>query len=439
MMLRAIRWALAAALAAGVAPAFSTAAQEAGAEAEDANAITIGCMFPMSGRAGLYGKDSVAAIEMAVDEVNRRGGAAGRTLRVLFADSQSKPAFAVHIARRYILDDKVDFLCGVISSSVGLAVSEVARTHKKLFIGTDHASSRLTIENLHPYYFRVSNSAYQSMAAGALYLAELQKQQGWRTIAFIGPDYEYGHGMWDDLRSALDELGVRYTVAAELWPKLYEPDYTAYIAAILRANPDITVNGHWGGDFVAFLRQAKAYDLFAQTKLVNFDAGGNYEVMAALREDMPLGLVLSARHHNNWPDTELNRQFVTRFHGHAGRYPSYAAEGAYASILAIATAVDQIGDPSDTDALIRALERLRIKLPEDPDGFTSYMDADTHQMVQVQAIGTVVPDERYPPAKTMLGDWKIYPAEMLMPKPDVIERRRALWQRGSVAADVPGK
>ncbi|HXP96306.1 MAG TPA: ABC transporter substrate-binding protein, partial [Telmatospirillum sp.] len=219
--------------------------------------VDIGCLYPMTGRAALYGKDSVAAAEMAVAEINENGGAAGKMLHVVFADDQSKTAFATRIARRYIADDKVDFLCGGVSSTVGLAVSKVAFDNKKIFIGTDHASSRLIIENFHRYYFRVSNSVYQSMAAGALYLADLQKKKGWKTIAFIGPDYEYGHGMWDDLREKLDDLKVRYQVVGEYWPKLYEPDFTPYITAIQQAKPDILINGHWDGDWIAFVRQAK--------------------------------------------------------------------------------------------------------------------------------------------------------------------------------------
>lgn len=388
-------------------------------------AVKIGCMYPMTGRGGLYGRDSVAAIQIAVDEVNGRSGGARRRLEVLVEDSQSKPAFAVRIAERFIREDKVRFLCGVVSSAVGLAVSEVAREYRIIFVGTDHASSRLTLENLHPYYFRVSNNTYQSMAAGALYLADLQAQTGWKTLAFVGPDYEYGRTMWDDLRAKLDEIGIRYTIAGELWPKLYEPDFTPYITAILRAAPDVLVNGHWGGDLVAFIRQAKAYHLFQRTKFVNFDAGGNYEVMAALQDEMPLGLVLSARHHNNWPATELNRRFVQKFHDATGRFPSYAAQGAYAGILAIAAVIDAVGDAQDTAALIKAFEGLRLKLPEDPDGFTSYMDPTTHQMIQVQAIGEVVRNTDFAPATTMLGNWKIYPADLLMPSPHVLRRRLA--------------
>ncbi|KAB2916660.1 MAG: ABC transporter substrate-binding protein [Hyphomicrobiaceae bacterium] len=395
------------------------------ARADDAGTVEIGCMFPMTGRGALYGRDSVAAIDMAVEEINAAGGAAGRRLRVHHADSQSKPAFAVSIARRFIDETKVHFLCGVVSSSVGLAVSEVARERRTIFIGTDHASSRLTIENAHPYYFRVSNNAYQSMAAGALWLAELRRTRGWRTIAFIGPDYEYGRGMWADLRSKLDELKVEYHVVGDLWPKLYEPDFAAYITELKRLKPDVIINGHWGGDFVAFVRQAKALDLFGGSVFANFDAGGNYEVLAALGDEMPLGLVLSARHHVNWPDTERNRRFVEGFRARTGRYPSYAAEGAYAGIIAIAKAVRAVGNPDDKEGLIRALEGMELELPEDPVGFRSRIDPETHQIVQMQAIGVVVRESRYPPATTLLGNFQVYPAERLLPSRAEVARRRA--------------
>jgi branched-chain amino acid transport system substrate-binding protein len=68
------------------------------AHSDLAATVEIGCMFPMTGRGALYGRDSVAAIEMAVDEINARGGAAGHLLNVHFADSQSRPAFGVRIA-----------------------------------------------------------------------------------------------------------------------------------------------------------------------------------------------------------------------------------------------------------------------------------------------------------------------------------------------------
>lgn len=380
--------------------------------------VKIGALYPMSGRGGLYGKDSEIAIKIALDEVHKKGLPKGIKLDVIITDDQSKPDYAVSVAKRYITEEKVKFLFGVVSSAVALAVTEVSKNNKIIFVGTDHAATDLTAQKFQPYYFRVSNNTYQSMMAGAMYLKEMG---GWKKIAYIGPDYAYGRDQWMELKYALDKLGVKYEVVGEYWPKLYEPDYTSYITAIINAKPDILVAGFWGGDTVAFIKQAKAYGLFSKMKYFHPDAGGNYEVMAALGKEMPEGLIMSARHHVNWPDTPENKAFVEKFYKQAGRYPSYAAEGAYAGIHLIAEAIRKVGNADDTEALVKAMEGMKLRLPEDPKGFTSYIDPKTHQIVQVQAIGVTEKNKKYPPAEVMLGKFKVYDANKLWPDFDYIE------------------
>ncbi len=400
---------------------------ELGAAAAEAD-VTVGCMFPMTGRSAIYGRDSVGGIRVALERLRAGGGRTPR-IRVLVDDSRSKAAYAVRLAEDYVRRENARFVCGVVSSGVGLAVSRLAEQRDFIFIGTDHASSRLTIEGFHRHYFRVTNDTYASMAAGARYLVERQAAMPWRRIAFIAPDYDYGHVSLLDLRSNLDRLGARYEIVGEFWPKLYEPDYSAYIRAIVQVAPDVVVTALWGGDFIAFLKQAAATDFFHRTRLANFDTGGNYDVMVALGDTPPPGLMLSARHHVNWPDTPLNRWFVETFHRLEGRYPTYAAEGAYSGIVAIAEAVRIAGGARSTDALVAALEGMRLELPEDPPGFTSRIDPATHQIQQAQAIGEVVPDARFPPAKVMLGRWVAYAAEDLAPPPDVVRARREKGRR----------
>ncbi len=247
------------------------------------------------------------------------------------------------------------------------------------------------------------------MLAGAQYIEENYGQSADPIrIAFVGPDYEYGYQAWDDLKGFLDAHSMATDIRGEYWPKLFETDYTPYIQQLLKDEVDIVVSGHWGLDLVTFVKQAKQLGLFEQTQFMNFDAGGNYEILAELGNDMPLGLVLSARHHVNWPPTSHNESFVEKFHEEAGRYPSYAAQGAYAGILAIAETVRQSGGADDPEKVRRSLETLSLSLPEDPEGFRSHMDPQTHQMLQVQAIGKTVFDNRYPPATVQLGEWSIY-------------------------------
>ena len=386
-----------------------------------AEKIVIGAMYPMTGRAGRYGKDSVSGAEIAADEINAKGGVNGRMIDLIFTDSKANPGYAVKVAKRYITEDKVNFLFGVVSSAVGLAVTEVSKENKVIFVGTDHASTKLTMEKFQPYYFRVSNNTYQSAAAAALYAKD---KKDWKKYYVIGPDYEYGHRTWEDFWMLLQRTRKDVQLVGQAWPKLFEPDYTPYITAILNAKPDVLVTTFWGGDTVAFIKQALPYKLFDKMKFFNYDGGGNYELLEAMPNTLPKGLVLSSRHHLNWPDTELNRSFVKKFKENSGRFPSYAAEGAYAGVYFIAEAVRQAGTAEDVEKLVSVMEKITIKLPEDPDGFTSYMRPIDHQIVQVQAIGETVPNNEYPPATMMLGNFKVYKAEDIIPSEEEIVNAR---------------
>ncbi|MEO9587034.1 MULTISPECIES: ABC transporter substrate-binding protein [Marinobacter] len=394
---------------------------ELGADHTGANA-TVACMYPMTGRSSSFGRDSIVAIQLALEELSSDPDAP--RLRVIVDDSRSKASFAVRMAEDFIEQDNANILCGMVSSGVGMAVSRLAKRRKTIMVGTDHASSRASLEEGHRYYFRVSSDTWYSHAAGARYLKELQDKTGWQKLAFLGPDYEYGRVAWRDLRQALEQNDVQFEETGTYWPKLYEPDYSLYIQALLESPPDVLVVSLWGGDFIAFLEQARTTQLFSRMRVASFDAGGDYETLVSLEDDPPEGLILSARHHVNWPPTERNRQFVNRFHKLSGRYPSYSAQGAYAGMLTIARAIRMAGDVTDTDAMIEALEGLEIPLPKDPEGYVSYIDPDTHQIVQAQAIGTPVANDQYPPARVMLGNWVVYDAESLKPSPALVKKRR---------------
>jgi|TARA_R110001583_G_scaffold64488_4_gene187222 branched-chain amino acid transport system substrate-binding protein len=391
-------------------------AQDLGVSASESDA-TIGCLFPMSGRAGVLGRDSVLGVRLAMKYLEKQVSSDGPRLRVLIGDTKSKLSSATALAKRFIEVEGVSFLCGVVNSSVAIEVTSIAKSAGVFFVGTDHASSRLTGEFFHDRYFRVTNDTRQSMTAGALFIQDyfsdhLAKKP--LRISYIGPDYEYGYQVWADFREALDRLGVEYEITGVFWPRLSEPDYSRYINELIRQKPDIVLNSLWGGDFVAFVTQATETELFEKSRFANFEKGGDYEIFAELGSKMPLGLLLSSRHHNNWPDTEFNRWFVEEFHREAGYFPSSGAQGAFTGIVAISEVLKKVGtNHRDSYAIIKAFEELGLTAPEDPAGFQSSIDSESHQIRQVIAIGETVLDDSYPPAKVMLGNWHIYyPSEL---------------------------
>lgn len=387
----------------------ASARQELGVSAEEAD-VNVGCLFPLSGYGIRFGNDSAVAIKIALDDINKNLPDAPK-IRVIIEDTKLKASRAIRHVRDYVKKDKTKFICGIVSSSIALEVTKIIDDLGVIFVGTDNASSRLTGSALTQNYFRLTNNTLQSMYAGVKYIRDefrdiLVKRP--LRIAYIGPDYDYGYQSWIDFQKVMNEFGVPYHAVGSLWPSLFEVDFEAYIQSLKRLNADLIVNEQWGDDFITFLRQGEDNDLFKKSRIANFGSGGDFDVLAEMKDEMPLGLILSARHHVNWPDTAVNRNFVARFHKLTGHYPSYVAEGAYSGIMAIAHALIASNGSLEIEDLRKALSQVELKLPEDPEGFMSYMDPKTHQIQQVISIGETVIDKRFPPATRLLGNWRYY-------------------------------
>src|ERR1700694_2224932 len=95
--------------------------------------IKIGVLNDMSGLySDLSGQGSVAAARMAVEDF----GAAAKGMKgeIVSADPHSKPDVGSNSARPWFDVDKVDVIVDVPTSSVALAVNEIAREKNKVFL-----------------------------------------------------------------------------------------------------------------------------------------------------------------------------------------------------------------------------------------------------------------------------------------------------------------
>ncbi len=278
------------------------------------------------------------ALELALEELEAEP--LSPKMRVYVADTMGKQFRSKEIAQDFI-DRGVDVLCGVVNSNIALEVSQLALKHQRLFLGAGHSSARLTEGERHPWYFHLNNDASQSSDAGARYLRDLKQSEGWETVSYIGPDYEYGHQIWQTMMASLKRHKVEYRVKDELYSLLGETDYHLYIKALLEDPPDVLVSGHWTRDLVSFLEQAANAGLLEKTHFVNFDTGGGYFVLSRLGDTLPEGLVLSGRSHVNWPETSRNQRYVSAFFSKTQRFPTFIAQDAYTVIRVLDTAWQQ--------------------------------------------------------------------------------------------------
>ena len=130
-----------AAMAAGITPIASPFVITARA----ANEVRIGFDNPLTGTYAALGKNELIGAQLALEQINAKGGILGRKAELLVEDSTSGDAgTAVQKARKLIDRDSVDFLVGNINSALAQAIANVA-FEKKVFhvVPGGHTNSAL--------------------------------------------------------------------------------------------------------------------------------------------------------------------------------------------------------------------------------------------------------------------------------------------------------
>jgi len=317
--------------------------------------IKIGLLYALSGLAAVYTQGTIIGHEIAAEEINAKGGVMGRQIEFVTRDDKLKPGIAVKEFRRMVTRDKVDLVMGVISSGVALAVSQVAKEMKVLFVDTIAQTSALTGEQGHAYVVRTNTNSTVIGRTAALAAAK----QDWKTFYFIGPDYEWGHVVNNDFWTFLQSHKEGIEKLGELWPKLGERDFSSHITTMLAANPDAVFSSLWGGDLIAFIKQAKAYGFFDKTKFVSTGAG-DLDILKPLGEEMPDGLMATFFYAFDMPvagKEKDNEAFVAKFKEKAGYEPKSGDIIGYVSTYMLAEAIEKAG-AAETEKLAATLRGM---------------------------------------------------------------------------------
>src|SRR5712691_2140179 len=296
----------------------------------------VGHMTFQSGPAAVLGAPMLKGHTLAAEEINAEGGLLGkRQIETITADEAAGTDANVKEFRRMKLEGKIDLFTGIISSANTPALGPVAEELQVLTIFTDGCTDFLFDKAVPKpkYCFRITNIQSADGITAAVGVAQTWPQV--RKIAHIHPDYSYGRNASEHFTLALERLIPGTEVVSENWPKLGTTDFTAHITKIISSQPDLLVSSVWGGDYVAFYKQALRYGLFDKMKVASTIAFG--VAPHAIGKDHPEG-VLAGVHSNyhftypggdRWPQ---NKSFVERYHKRWNEYPNFQSEGAYTAL-----------------------------------------------------------------------------------------------------------
>ena len=118
-----------------------------------------------------YGKYQSMAIQLAVEELNAKGGVLGHKIEVIAEDDETKPAPAVRKAEKLILQDDVKLLIGAVSSGATMAVMDVTKKHKIIHWNSVSCAEFMRTTKFHKYYFSNQPDSRMQAAGLAKYIA----------------------------------------------------------------------------------------------------------------------------------------------------------------------------------------------------------------------------------------------------------------------------
>jgi branched-chain amino acid transport system substrate-binding protein len=119
--------------------------------------IKIGLVTALSGQSARAGEAITRGLQVAIDEINAKGGVLKKKLELVRRDDEATPAKGVIAARELIFKEKVAVLFGGLDTPVSMAIVPLMNQEKLPFMGPWAAGTPITRNGANPnFVFRVS-------------------------------------------------------------------------------------------------------------------------------------------------------------------------------------------------------------------------------------------------------------------------------------------
>lgn len=199
-----------------------------GVTAEAQDTYKFGFQVGLTGPGAFYGEYARKAVEMALEEINAKGGVGGKKLEAIIVDDQLNPTIAVSVTRRFISVDRVPIIMGGFTAT-SLASIPVAEEAKVVHLTS--MSTHPPIAKMSPWSFRLAIDLIRTSE----FVTEFSYKRGAKKIGLLVFNNESTRRMGDAVEAKQKALGGEL-VAKEIMPP--GADYRSTILKIKAANPD---------------------------------------------------------------------------------------------------------------------------------------------------------------------------------------------------------
>jgi branched-chain amino acid transport system substrate-binding protein len=215
-------------------PVLALAALLPGAARAAPEPIKVGALLAVTGPAALLGAPEARTLEMRVQELNARGGVAGRPIQLVLKDTGGSPEKAVSFARQLIEEEKVFAIIGPTTSGESMAVKAIAEEGKTPLLSL--AAAEGIVNPVLPHVFKVAPK--DSLAVELLF--QRMQRMGVTRLGLLSSNTGFGKGGKEQVEKLAPQYGISIVVN-EVYDK-NATDLTAEVTKMKAARVQALLN-----------------------------------------------------------------------------------------------------------------------------------------------------------------------------------------------------
>lgn len=317
------------------------------------DAVKLISVGELSGGGATVGTNFKNGADLAIAEINAKGGILGKKIEVTHYDSQSNPGVARGLIQRAIDEKPYAILGPGFSGSVKVTAQLTSDAGIAQVMGGEAAElTRLGMKTL----FRTSFGQQSSMPKIAAYLVDEVKV---KSVSMVWVNNDFGKGGRDTLSKELQARGIK--IAADISTEAGQVDFAADVAKVKAAGADavfVYLNEEESARILKEIRKADIkVPLIGETTLLGQkvielagEAANGVRGHVGLTTDAPVPAI-----------QEFRKTFVTRYN----YVPDHNGIKGYLSIYMIKAASEKMGK-LDAKGLPDALKNLTILASKEP-------------------------------------------------------------------------
>ena len=336
--------------------------------------------LPLTGKQAKFGEIMKRSYEIAVEEINAKGGVKGKKIALSFEDSSGKPETARAIVEKLIDVKKQPVIVGEYTSACAKAVAAVAEERKTPYLVVASADDAITQQN-YKYVFRQNQVNAHYADAFVSFLKEVVQP---KTIAILYESSAFGTSGADAMEKDAGKLGIKVVVKEKF--ETGAIDFKPLLSKVKAAQPDVIYTVSYANEAQMIMKQAK--ELRIDAKLYAGGAAGFAipEFITGAKD--AADYVVSATLWTPQVKYPGAKDFAEKYKAKHKDYPSYHGASAYAAMYVAADALGRAKDWTQ-DGIRDALKATDLKTAygqvkfEDKEGYQNQNFSET-LAIQVQ-------------------------------------------------------